>query len=88
MKYLLTAILLITFVGCNSQKGGSGDTVSKLSSKKDSISYAIGVNLGSNLKEQSIDADPAVLAQGLRDSYSGGKMVLTKDQAMAVITTF
>jgi FKBP-type peptidyl-prolyl cis-trans isomerase FklB len=88
MKYLLTAILLVTFVGCNSQKGGSGDTVSKLSSKKDSISYAIGVNLGSNLKEQSIEADPAVLAQGLRDSYSGGKMALTKDQAMAVITTF
>jgi FKBP-type peptidyl-prolyl cis-trans isomerase FklB len=88
MKYLITAILLVTFVGCNSQKGGSGDTVSKLSSKKDSISYAIGVNLGSNLKEQSIEADPAVLAQGLKDSYSGGKLILTKDQALSVITLF
>jgi FKBP-type peptidyl-prolyl cis-trans isomerase FklB len=88
MKYLFTAILLVSFVGCNNLKMGGGDTVSKLSTKKDSISYAIGVNLGSNLKEQAIEADPAVLAQGLKDSYSGGKMILTKDQSLSVITAF
>ncbi|MFI5252695.1 MAG: FKBP-type peptidyl-prolyl cis-trans isomerase [Bacteroidota bacterium] len=89
MKQLLAALLLVAIVGCNNLKtGGTGDSAVKLSTKKDSISYSIGVNLGTNLKEQSVDADPAVLAQGLKDSYSGGKLVMSKDQCLNIITTF
>jgi len=89
MKQLLTAILLVTMVGCNNFKsGGAGDSVVKLSTKKDSISYAIGVNIGTNLKKQSVEADPAVLGQGMKDSYSGGKTLMTDDQAMTYINAF
>ena len=89
MNKLLTALLLLAFVGCNNMKtGGPVDAMAKLSSKKDSISYAIGMNIGKNLKAQSIDADPAVIAQAIRESVGGGKCLLTDDQAMKCITTY
>jgi FKBP-type peptidyl-prolyl cis-trans isomerase FklB len=60
--------------------------VSTLKTQKDKVSYAIGMNLGSNLQRQSIDVDPALLLQGLQDSMAGGKMQLSEDQARAALT--
>jgi len=44
------------------------------------------MNFGTGLRKQSIDIDPAILARGLRDSFSNGKTLLTEDEAKAVLT--
>jgi FKBP-type peptidyl-prolyl cis-trans isomerase FklB len=61
-----------------------------LTTRKQKFSYALGMNigtgLGANLKKQSVEIDPAIVAQGLKDALAGGKMRLTEDQAKAVLT--
>jgi len=57
-----------------------------LKTQKDKASYALGMNFGTGLRRQSIDIDPAILARGLRDSFSNGKTLLTEDEAKAVLT--
>jgi len=57
-----------------------------LKTQKDKASYALGMNFGTGLRKQSIDIDPAILARGLRDSFSNGKTLLTEDEAKAVLT--
>ncbi len=57
-----------------------------LKTQKEKASYALGMNFGTGLRKQSLDIDPAILARGLRDSFSNGKTLLTEDEARAVLT--
>jgi FKBP-type peptidyl-prolyl cis-trans isomerase FklB len=57
-----------------------------LKTQKDKTSYAMGMNFGTALRKQSIDIDPAILARGLRDAFANGKMLLTEEEARAVLT--
>jgi FKBP-type peptidyl-prolyl cis-trans isomerase FklB len=61
-------------------------TARALITKKDKVSYAIGMNFGTGLRQQPIEVDPSIVAQGIRDAMSGGKMALTDDEARAVLT--
>ena len=63
--------------------GGSND--SALKTQKDKVSYAIGMNIGTNLHRQSVDVDPKVLQQGLEDALAGGKTLLSEDEARATL---
>jgi FKBP-type peptidyl-prolyl cis-trans isomerase len=56
-----------------------------LRTQKDKISYAIGMNVGTNLQKQSVDVDPAILLQGLKDGIAGSKPLLTEDEARTLL---
>jgi FKBP-type peptidyl-prolyl cis-trans isomerase FklB len=60
--------------------------VPTLTTQKDKFSYALGMNLGTSLHKQSVDVDPNLVLRGLKDSLSGGKTLLTEDQARAALT--
>ena len=60
----------------------------ELKSDKEKISYSIGMDIGGNLKRGSVEVDPDLLARGLKDSYGGGKTLLTEDQARQAIADF
>jgi FKBP-type peptidyl-prolyl cis-trans isomerase len=57
-----------------------------LKTPKDKNSYAMGMNIGTGLRKQSIDIDPAILARGLKDAFSNGKTLLTEDEEKAILT--
>jgi len=57
-----------------------------LNTQKDKVSYALGMNLGNNLHTQSVEVDPDILLQGLKDSLAGGKTLMTDDEARATLT--
>jgi FKBP-type peptidyl-prolyl cis-trans isomerase FklB len=57
-----------------------------LKTEKDKLSYAMGMDLGNQLKTRSMDIDPAVFGRGLKDALSGSKTLLTEDEAKAIIT--
>jgi len=57
-----------------------------LKTDKDKLSYAMGMDLGGQLKTNSVAIDPAVFARGLADALSGGKTLLTDAEAKAVIS--
>src|SRR6266478_5661894 len=57
-----------------------------LKTQKDKVSYALGANLGTNLHKQSVEVDTAIVLRGLKDALAAGKMLLTDDEARAVLT--
>ena len=58
-----------------------------MKTQKDKASYAIGMNIGKNLKKDSVDVDPAVMLRGLKDALAGGKLLLTDEEAKTALTT-
>jgi FKBP-type peptidyl-prolyl cis-trans isomerase FklB len=60
-----------------------------LETRKDKFSYALGMNIGTGysqgLKKQSVEFDPNLVAQGLKDAMTGAKTRLTEQEAQAVL---
>jgi FKBP-type peptidyl-prolyl cis-trans isomerase len=63
---------------------GTGGALT-LKTPKDKFSYALGMNLGTSLHKQSVDIDPAILAQGLRAAMTGAKPLMTIEEAQAAL---
>ena len=57
-----------------------------LKTDKDKVSYALGMNLGANLKRDSVDIDTAIFVRALKDTVTGGKTLLTDSEARAALT--
>jgi FKBP-type peptidyl-prolyl cis-trans isomerase len=57
-----------------------------LKTDKDKVSYALGMNLGANLKRDSVDIDPAIFLRAMKDTVAGGKTLLTESEARAALT--
>lgn len=61
----------------------------QLTTQAQKFSYALGMTVGTNLggmlHKQSVDFDPSILAQGMKDGLSGGKTLLTPDEARSII---
>jgi len=57
-----------------------------LQTPKDKVSYALGMNLGINLHRQSVEVDPAILTQGLKDALAGGNTLMTDEEARSTLT--
>jgi FKBP-type peptidyl-prolyl cis-trans isomerase len=62
------------------------DTNGVLKTDRDKGSYAIGLNIGQNLKRQSVDVDPGMLSMGIKDAMGGGKVLMTDDEMKAALT--
>jgi FKBP-type peptidyl-prolyl cis-trans isomerase len=66
-------------------KSGTAQVVTALTTDKQKASYAIGMNVGSGLHRQGIELDDAALLQGMKDALSGGKTLMTEDEARAAL---
>lgn len=65
-----------------------GQTAVPLKDQKDRISYVIGIDIGTNLKRQSIEINPEALLRGLRDGLSGNKPLMTDQEMNETIAAF
>jgi FKBP-type peptidyl-prolyl cis-trans isomerase FklB len=61
-------------------------TPAPLATQKAKFSYALGMNLGGSLHRQSVEVDPNLLMQGLKDGLTGAKSRMTEEEAHAAIT--
>ena len=59
-----------------------------LKSQKDKVSYIMGVDIGKGLKMQSADIDPDIVAKGIKDGFSAGKLLLTDKEILETMTAF
>lgn len=65
------------------------DEGNKLESNVQKFSYAIGLQLGDNLKNQGIlDLDEQALAQGIRDYLDGNDLRLTPDEIQQAVVDY
>ncbi len=88
MKFLKPTLALLSMIaimsGCNS-KIGKVD----IKTDNDSLSYAIGINMGNNLKNSKIDnVNISAIAIGIQDVQEGKKDVMTPEKSMALIQKF
>jgi FKBP-type peptidyl-prolyl cis-trans isomerase FklB len=72
------------------KKTGTTAVAVPLKTRKEKFSYALGMYIGGGnaqmLKKQSIEFDPNLVAEGIKDAMSGAKTRLTEDEMKAVLT--
>jgi FKBP-type peptidyl-prolyl cis-trans isomerase FklB len=79
---ILAAVVLLSGSACARQTSTSAD----LKTDKDKASYAVGLNVGKNLAKESIDVDPAIVEQGIKDAMACGKTLMTDEEVKAAMT--
>ncbi|MGA2623533.1 MAG: FKBP-type peptidyl-prolyl cis-trans isomerase [Bacteroidota bacterium] len=84
MKYAGIAALCLMLLACQ----GNTQEKAQLKTQKDSVSYAIGHDIAKNLKKQSFDIDPDLLAKGLKDILNDVKPALDDSQSQAAIMSY
>ena len=80
MRWIVTLALLVLPALASAQDAPA------LKTEKEKLSYAMGMDLGTQLKSRSVDIDPDVFARALKDALSGAKTLMTDAEAKAVIT--
>jgi FKBP-type peptidyl-prolyl cis-trans isomerase FklB len=68
-----------------------GTTASKtapapLTTQKQKVSYAIGLNIGKSMKKDGVEVDSATLLRGLKDGMAGATPALTDEEAQKALT--
>lgn len=84
MKYILFIAISIGIIACQ----GNTQNKVQLKTQKDSVSYSIGMSIGQNLKMQSIEVDPSVLAQAIKDILDSAKTLMTEQEAQGCMMEF
>ncbi len=82
----LKLIVLLGFLFFMSQVHAQETLV--LKNQKDKVSYIIGMDIGNNLKKQSIDVDPNIFVKGVKDALSGAKPLLTEQEIQETMVAF
>jgi len=82
MKLLLSMVLGVVLLVSQA----NAEEKKALQTAKEKQSYSIGADIGSKLKTQPIDIDADLLAQGLKDAFSGGKLLLTEQEMKETLT--
>jgi len=77
MKSRLVIILCIALAASPAMAGEKKE----LKTQKDKVSYAIGLDMGNNLKKNELDVDPDVLASAIKDVLSNSKHLMTDQEA-------
>jgi FKBP-type peptidyl-prolyl cis-trans isomerase FklB len=83
-----TAIVVAVVVLLVTAANGVAADATALKSEREKTSYALGVEVGSNLKRQGVDLDAALIAQGLRDVLTGGTLLLGEAEVRAAVMAF
>jgi FKBP-type peptidyl-prolyl cis-trans isomerase FklB len=86
MKIRLSAVLAVgLFFSAVSLYAAEGVT---LTTPKEKLSYIIGVQIGNDMKNQSLDVDPGLISKGLNDSMQGKDLLIKDQEAKDIIAAF
>jgi FKBP-type peptidyl-prolyl cis-trans isomerase FkpA/FKBP-type peptidyl-prolyl cis-trans isomerase FklB len=88
MKFVISIVLVIFALSCQSGTSkGDSKSISSLDSFKDSTSYALGADLGENLKRQNVEIDYDMYLAGLTDALETGIVKLDQQQRRQVMSS-
>src|SRR5260370_16021936 len=59
---------------------------STLKTKKDEVSYAVGMNLAKTLQRQSLEIDPDLVRQGFKDVLAAGETLISEHQSPSILS--
>jgi FKBP-type peptidyl-prolyl cis-trans isomerase FklB len=83
MRWILVVVMMVLPALACAQDTAA--PASALKTDKDKLSYALGLDIGTQFKSRSVDVDPAIFAKAMLDALSGGKAAMTPDEARAII---
>lgn len=79
----------IILVACALAATGSHAADNQYKTQKEKLSYALGVQIGSNMKAQGLqDLDAKVIGQAIADVLKGGKLKLTNEEMQAAVNNY
>ena len=82
MRNVAVTLLVVVMTGCQS----SDDKKTELTTQKDKVSYAIGLNIGANMVKDSLELDYVVLLQGIKDaSLDTSKRLMSMDEVKTTL---
>jgi len=84
---MMKRIALITLAAALVSTLGAADE-NPLKTQQDKLSYMLGMNIGRDLKRNDVQVDPDLYMRGMKDSLSGGKTLLTDEEAAQVMNAF
>ena len=84
MKVTLIAVVAASFALTSFAE----DKPPQLKDLKDKASYAIGLNVGFNLKRQNIDLNQDAFVAGMKDAVSGRKPLLSEGEVRETMVAF
>lgn len=93
-KQLLVSALtgVLVLAGCNntatSKTKETTTTITEQSSEVQKVGYAIGFDMGQNLKDGADDMDLEAFYLGLKDAYANKEGALNQDQIQEVVRTY
>ena len=83
MKRSLVIIMCVSLVAGTA----FGEEKQALTTQKEKLSYAIGIDMGTSLKKNAIDVDPNIVYKGIKDALSGGTRLMTDQELKDTIQT-
>jgi FKBP-type peptidyl-prolyl cis-trans isomerase FklB len=83
MKRCAKALVVVVAILTAGMVYGADDQA--LKTEKEKTSYAIGVQVGTDMKRYGMEVDPELVARGFRDAYSGRKLLLSDQQMSEAI---
>jgi FKBP-type peptidyl-prolyl cis-trans isomerase FklB len=63
----------------------AGEYASAFSSKEAKLSYAMGVQLGDDLRKKPIEVDADALSQGLKDALTSGELLISAEESRVLL---
>lgn len=85
MKIRMAVVVIgILLIG----SGGYGQEQRELKDRKEKLSYVIGVDIGKALQKQGVAVDSDLVAKGIKDGASGGKLLLTDQEIQETMMAF
>jgi len=82
-KFLLGTVFASSLAGV-----ALADGTNLLTSEKERVSYAIGMMLGNNWKQQGLEVNPDIAAQAIKAIQAGGNTLLTTEEAQQTLMAF
>ena len=64
------------------------DGTNQLADEKSRVSYAIGLSIGHNFKQQGLDIDPDLVGRAIKDVVTGGTELLNEAQMRETLQNF
>lgn len=81
--WMLTAAETAAIPAATSQPGGDA-----FKNEMERVSYSIGMSIATNMKQQDVNIDVDMMAKAMKDVFTGGKMLLTEQEAQQVMMAF
>ncbi len=75
MKKVMGLLIVWALIACS---GGDPHELDSLATLDDSVSYAIGINIGDVYKTQNVTVNPEIMHRGFLDGYSGAEALMPK----------